>query len=97
MSLVGAPTADAWTEAATLRAPGATRFLIQVSNAAVIYQLGRSWPNTVWDSDEHALLPVVAALERRADAIRFRSRVPGSPALVDASAAGDIDVYGADR
>lgn len=95
MSLINATTADAWSEAATLLAPGATRFVVQVSNAAVIYQLGHGWPNVVWDSDERALLPVVAALERRADAMRFRSRVPGSPAIVDASAAGDIDVYGA--
>lgn len=70
--------------AATLFCPDAVKFTLQVFNAAIVYQLGQGQiaESIRWELEEVALTPVVAQIFRNADAIRVRSKVVGTPALV---------------
>lgn len=84
MSLINATTSDRYTEAATVKAPGAVRWTLAIANASVVYQLGQGWPGPVWDTEERLLPPTIGSIERRCDAIRFRSATAGQPARVSA-------------
>jgi len=81
--LVNAATADGYTTAATVVSSRRTRLVgsLNVSNAAVYYQLARTSPDD-WDPDEAYLLPVVGSLDRQVFGIRFRSAAAGVPARV---------------
>lgn len=94
MSLINVPTSDGYTEAATLRCPGAVRLILQVSGQAVRYQLGRGYPGgqITWEADERPLMPAMASLERRCDAVRFRNMSPGQIAYVSADALTTTDL-----
>jgi hypothetical protein len=85
-SLVNVATTENYAPAATLSCPRTERLFITVANAAVIYQLGAGWPDIVWEGDETFLVPVVASLGRRCDAVRFRSATAGVPARVSVEA-----------
>jgi hypothetical protein len=84
-------TADAYTDATTLRCPGTTRLLIHARNAAIYYQMGVGRPASVWQ-DEVFMVPGTAGLIRTCDAVRVRSGATGKPAQVtiDATGAGDV-------
>jgi len=68
---------------AILLCPGCARVNINVSNAAVTYQLGRGAPDAIIWGPERRLLPSFNSLERAFDAIRLRSATAGVPAVVD--------------
>lgn len=80
--MINVATSDRYTAAAVATAPGATRWTLTIANASVLYQLGQGWPGVVWDAEERLLPPTIGSIERRCDAIRFRSATPGAPALV---------------
>lgn len=74
---------------------GCARVNIDISNAAVFFQLGiRSGGGILW-SPERYLLPSFRSLERRFDAIRFRSALAGTPAIVTADPLTPNDIGGA--
>ena len=74
-------TSDLYAPATTLVAPRSTRLRLQVRNAAIYYQLGRSLPATVWD-EEVFLAPGDGGFSRDFDVVRVRSAVAGTPAQV---------------
>lgn len=85
------PTGDSYPDVNTvppiafLAAGTSARFNIDVYNAAVFYQLGYGIGGATWGK-EVFLPPTFRSLERIADAIRFRSAVPGTPAFVTCEA-----------
>ena len=72
----------------TLACPGSTRLTLQVTNAAVELAWGQGYPNPTY-GPWVPFLPVLGALERSFDAIRIRSKTPGAPAHVFATAYPD--------
>lgn len=94
MSLINVQTSDSYTEGCTLRCPGAVRLVLTISGQGVRYQLGRGYPGgqVTWEADERVLLPSMASLERRCDAVRFRSLSTGQPAYVSADALTSSDL-----
>lgn len=84
-------TADAYTTANTLNCPGSVRLNIDVTNAAVYYQLGTLVGGVNWDA-ETFMTPSFRGLDRKFDAIRVRSAKAGAPAQVTllGLAAGEV-------
>lgn len=76
-----ATTADDFTTAATLLAPGSVRFNIDVANAAVFYQFGEGWPDVRWGFAVF-MGPGFRSFDRQKDAMRVRSAAAGHPAQV---------------
>lgn len=74
-------SADAYSNANTLLAPGSRRLRMDVFTAAIYYQLGIGWPNPTWGA-ETFFAPARAGLNYTFDAIRIRSAVAGVPAQV---------------
>ena len=85
-SLPNQPTADGYTDAATLRAPATARLTLVIANAAVYYQIGRG-SILRFSEPEVFAPPGLYTLERACDGIRVRSAKPGAPALVSVAAA----------
>jgi microcystin-dependent protein len=81
-SLKNVTTADGYTAATTLRLPQAERIVLQVANAAVLYQLDTDPGGKGSWSEERFLAPTVGSLDRRCNGIRFRSAIAGAPAQV---------------
>lgn len=69
---------DGWTE---LSAPSSARLELNVTGAAIYYQLGEGQP-PLYSQPEKFQVPVLAHLDRVCDSIRFRSAVAGVPARV---------------
>lgn len=93
-SLVNLATADDYADALTLRLPRAVRVVVQVANAAVIYQLDDSDEGKGLWTNEAFLGPSFASFDRRCSGIRFRSAAAGAPAqlsceLLDAAAVAE--------
>lgn len=80
-------TADGYTGATTLAAPGSRRLLVHVRNAAVYYQVGIGTPASIWQA-ETFMPPGTAGLLRTCDAFRIRSAATGKPAQVTVEATG---------
>lgn len=78
-------TGDRYDAARTLECPGAARVNIDVSNAAIFYQLGTGIGAVRW-GDETFMTPAFRSLDRRTDAVRVRSAVAGAPAQVTVDA-----------
>jgi hypothetical protein len=74
-------TADGYTGANTLRAPGSGRITMHVRNAAIYYQLGTGLGGVLWQ-DEIFCPPMTWSGARVFDLARVRSAVPGTPAQV---------------
>ena len=72
--------------------PGCVRVNIDVSNAAVYYELGTGPANNIVWAPERRLLPSFRSLERAFDAIRFRSAVAGTPAVIDVDVLTPSDI-----
>lgn len=81
-NLKNVTTGDAYTLATTLRLPNTERIVLQIANAAVLYQLDESSDGKGAWLDERFLAPSIGSLDRRCSGIRFRSAVPGAPAQV---------------
>lgn len=82
-------TEDAYKAATTLSCPGSVAVSLQVTNAAIFAQFGRSAAPGLspgFDEREEFYQPVLAALDRRCDAVRVRSAVAGEPAQVTITA-----------
>jgi len=75
-------TADNWTPGATQRLPGTERIVLQVANAAVLYELDVDPHGKGSWSEERFLAPSIGSLDRRCSGIRFRSALAGSPAQI---------------
>jgi hypothetical protein len=88
VSLNNITTADVYTDANTLRAPGSTRITMHVRNAAAYYQLGVGIAGVLW-RDEVFQLPLSWSGDRNFDAVRVRSAVPGVAAQVTIDAGDD--------
>jgi hypothetical protein len=84
-TVVNQPSSDAWQ---VLSCPSTVRLTFNVlppkgaTTGGIVYQLGRSIPATVWEDDDQPLPPGMHTRERRVDAVRFKSLVPGKPAIV---------------
>lgn len=81
-TLKNVTTADDWTPAATQRLPGTERIVLQVANAAVLYQLDQDVHGKGSWGEERFLAPSIGSLDRRCSGIRFRSALEGKPAQV---------------
>lgn len=101
-SLNNATTADAYPAdnagGAQVRGSGVVRVQLDVSNAAVFYQLlepveGQSEASWNW-GQEAFQAPATASLTRRTAGIRFRSAVAGTPAQVTALLLTPLDLGG---
>lgn len=76
-------------ESSTRLVQGSKRLLLQISEQAVVIQLGTmrtsgqgtSFGSIVWQAEE-TFLPMIAAIAREFDAIRVRNYTPGAPAQV---------------
>ncbi len=82
-------TEDEYTEDTTVACPGAIKLDIQVNNAGVFYQYGGASKEQPWGgvyNPEVFLAPGTYLLFRRAYSVRFRSAVPGKPAVVTCEA-----------
>jgi microcystin-dependent protein len=75
-------TQDAYSAATTLRLPKTERIVLQVANAAVLYQIDVSLDGKGAWLEERFLAPSIGSLDRRCSGIRFRSAVAGAPAQV---------------
>lgn len=89
-------TEDDYSDATTLRAENAVRVNLDISNAAIYYQLSRPVSGLragadTWGSEIFAA-PTFQSLDRRTNAIRVRSAVSAEPAQVtiDALTAEEI-------
>lgn len=71
---------DAYSAAATVRAPGSTKLFITVSNQAVYWQLGYGPGGGAvsWDEEEVFRPPGLYEGPVRCDAIRVRAAVPAA-------------------
>lgn len=78
-------TTDDFTEAATLHAPGSTRLVLRVRNAAVVYELGQGYGGIEWTGEVFAP-PGDGSIGRRFDHVRVRSAKVGTPAQVTVEA-----------
>lgn len=82
---------DGYTPGSTLLCPGSTRLMLQVSANAVMIQLGvmpqgmGGLGAVVWQP-EQPFLPMIAALNRRFDAVRVRNYTKGQKAQALVSA-----------
>jgi hypothetical protein len=83
-------TADGYTSANTLYAPGSARITMHVRNAAVYYQLGDGLGGVLW-RDEVFLPPGTLSGARIFDVVRVRSAVAGTPAQVTIDAGPEED------
>ena len=84
-------TQDTYAAATTLAAHGSRVVNLQVANAAVYWQVGRSAApglEPAYDDPEEFLLPGLHSFDRAADAVRVRSAVAGKPAQVTVTARG---------
>jgi hypothetical protein len=80
-------TADRYTPANTLAAPGSERVTIHARNAAIYYQLGKGIGGApLYADDEVFMPPGTFSGERDFDAVRVRSAVAGTPAQVTVDA-----------
>lgn len=92
--LANVTTADEYTDSAKLRLPGTVRIVLQVANAAVLFQLDESSDGKdVWTT-ERFLSPSIGSLDRRCSGIRFRSAVAGQPAQVSCELADEDELAG---
>lgn len=87
-------TQDEYTEAGTLHCPGSRKLDIQVSNAAIYYQISRPSPahpeGGPWEPEVHKA-PATYLLLRNAAKVRVRSAVAGTPATVTIDALTEED------
>lgn len=77
-------TADGWTDNATLKAVQVcTRVNIDVNNNPVYLQFSRPNPSGAleWGAEVY-MPPTFRALDRKFNAVRARSAVPGKPAQI---------------
>jgi hypothetical protein len=74
-------TDDEYTDACTLRCPGAVRCNLLIANAAVYRRFGYGGGGIDWQ-DEVFTPPGFMSLDRRFDAIQLRSAAAGHPAQV---------------
>lgn len=82
-------TTDHYSEESTLQCPGAIKLDIQVTGAGVFYQFAGGSKEQPWGevfNPETFLAPATYLLFRRAMQVRFRSAVPGKPAIVTVEA-----------
>lgn len=87
-------TTDEYTGLSTLECPGAIKLDIQVANAGVFYQFASGSKEQPWGgvfNPETFLGPATYLLFRRAMQVRFRSAVPGKPAIVTIEALTEND------
>lgn len=71
-----------------LSCPGTGTVTIQISNANVSINFGRGSiePGSgVFNLEDEIFIPVVGGLDRECDVIRFKSAVPGTPAVIQLS------------
>jgi hypothetical protein len=71
---------DAYGQGSLLYCQGARRLNIDLTNAAIYYQLGAGQLGSqggdpVWDSTEYFMTPSFRSLDRAVDAIRIRAAV----------------------
>lgn len=95
-----AETGNEYTNATTLLWPGAISVVLDISNAAVLYQLREpvdglneaAWP---WAPPAGIIaVPTFQTLARRTAGIRFKSAKAGVPAVVSAQLLGSNDLAG---
>jgi hypothetical protein len=84
-------TADQYTDALTLRSPGAVRCNVTVANAAVYRRFGMGVGGIEWQ-EEVFTPPGFMSLDRRFDAVQFRSAVPGTPAQIIVEAVPPLEL-----
>lgn len=91
-------TADQYTAAATLQAPAVVQIVLDISNAAVFYQIKEpveGLAEGAWNwGEEKFAPPTFQTLRRRTAGIRFRSAKAGTPAQVSAQLLTSIDLGG---
>lgn len=85
VALNNVTTADGYTDAVTLRAPGSARLTLHVRNAAIYYQLGAGVAGVLWREEVFAP-PGTHGLDRVFDVVRVRSAAAGAPAQVTVDA-----------
>ncbi len=81
-NLTNVTTSDGYTNATTVRLPKTERIVLQIANAAILYQLDVSPDGKGAWLEERFLAPSIGSLDRRCSGIRFRSALAGTPAQV---------------
>ncbi len=82
---MGYPTVDAQTTDVDRETicPGCSQLIVQISNAAVLITFGESENGrAVIYGQPEPYLPAIGSISRRFDAFKVRSKIPGTPAVV---------------